>query len=42
MDQNEHFLAENDESYRRKPITPYTAEEVIAVAEKLYQFVQTR
>jgi hypothetical protein len=41
-EQNEHFLAENDESYQRKPVAPYTAEEVIAVAEKLYQFVQTK
>ncbi len=42
LEQNEHFMAENDEAYQRKPISPYTVEEVITVAEKLYQFVQTR
>ena len=42
QEQNEHFLAENDKAYQRKAITPYTAEEVIAEAEKLYAFVQKK
>ena len=42
LEQNEHFKAEGDATYRREPVAPYTAEEVIAVAEKLYQFVQTK
>ena len=42
LEQNEHFKAEDNEDYRRKSIAPYTAEEIIAVAEKLYQFVQTK
>jgi len=39
---NEHFLAENDEAYKRKPINPYATEDVLTVAEKLYEFVQTK
>jgi hypothetical protein len=39
LESNEHFHAENDKEYQRKPISPYTAEEVIAEAEKLYAFV---
>ena len=39
---NEHFLAENDETYKRKPINPYATEDVLTVAEKLYEFVQTK
>jgi len=39
---NEHFLAENDKSYKRKPITPYTTEDIIVEAEKLYTFVQKK
>ena len=42
LDANEHFLAENDKSYHRKPITPYTTEDIIVEAEKLYQFVQKK
>ena len=42
LEQNEHFLAENDKSYQRKPVAPYTAEDVIAEAEKLYAFVQKK
>lgn len=41
-EQNEHFLAENDKRYQRKAISPYTAEEVIVEAEKLYAFVQKK
>ena len=42
LETNEHFKAEGDKNYQRQPIAPYTAEEVIAVAEKLYHFVQTK
>jgi len=42
QEQNEHFLAENSEDYQRKAIEPYTTEEVIAEAEKLYAFVQNK
>ena len=42
LEQNEHFMAENSKSYQRQPIAPYTAEDVIAEAEKLYAFVQKK
>ena len=42
LENNEHFLAENDKAYHRKPISPYTTEDVIAEAEKLYAFVQKK
>ncbi len=42
LEQNEHFLAENDKAYQRKPVNPYTTEDIIAEAEKLYSFVQKR
>jgi hypothetical protein len=42
LENNEHFLAENDKAYQRKPITPYTTEDVIAEAEKLYAFIQKK
>jgi len=42
QEQNEHFLADNDKKYQRKPVAPYTAEEVITEAEKLYAFVQKK
>jgi hypothetical protein len=42
LEQNEHFAADNDSKYQRKAITPYTAEDVIAEAEKLYAFVQKK
>ncbi len=42
LESNEHFLAENDKSYNRKPITPYSTEDIITEAEKLYQFVQKK
>ena len=42
LEQNEHFLAENDKRYQRKIIPPFAAEEVIAEAEKLYNFVQKK
>jgi len=42
LENNEHFAAENDKKYQRKRIAPYTAEDVIATAEKLYSFVQKK
>jgi len=42
LEHNEHFLAENDSKYQRKPVSPYTSEDVIAEAEKLYAFVQKK
>ena len=40
QEQNEHFLAENDKRYQRKPVSPYTSDDVISEAEKLYAFVE--
>ena len=42
LEANEHFLAENDKRYQRKPIDPFAAEDIIAEAEKLYAFVQKK
>ena len=42
LEANEHFLAENDKRYQRKPINPFTSEDVIAEAEKLYAFVEKK
>ena len=42
LEANEHFLAENDKRYQRQPINPFTTEDIIAEAEKLYYFVQKR
>ena len=42
LEQNEHFQAENDKGYQRKPVEPYTTEDVVAEAEKLYAFVQKK
>ena len=42
LETNEHFLAENDRKYQRKPIPPFTAEDIILEAEKLYAFVQKK
>lgn len=42
LEQNEHFLAEGNSSYQRKTVAPYETEDVLLVAEKLYQFVQTK
>lgn len=39
---NEHFAAENDSNYKRKAINPYATEDVLEVAEKLYNFVQKK
>ena len=42
LENNEHALSANDNSYQRKPVIPYTTEDVIAEAEKLYAFVQKK
>ena len=42
LEANENFLAENDKRYQRKPIDPFTSEDVIAEAEKLYAFVEKK
>jgi len=42
LEANEHFLAENDKRYQRQPINPFTTEDIIAEAEKLYAFVQRK
>ena len=42
LEQNEHFAAENDSKYQRKAITPYTAEDVITEAQRLYTFVEKK
>jgi len=40
--ENEHFLAENDSGYHRQPVAPYATEDVVVVADKLYEFVQNK
>tara|TARA_E500000331_G_C16651018_1_gene452866 strand:- start:94 stop:357 length:264 start_codon:yes stop_codon:yes gene_type:complete len=42
LEANEHFLADNDKRYQRKPILPFTSDDVISEAEKLYAFVQKK
>ena len=42
LESNEHFLAENDKRYQRQPISPFTTEDIILEAEKLYSFVQKK
>ena len=42
QENNEHFAAENDSNYKRKAIKPYATEDALAVAEKLYAFVQKK
>jgi hypothetical protein len=42
LEQNEHFQAENDKDYQRKSVEPYTTEDVVVEAEKLYAFVQKK
>lgn len=42
QEQNEHFQAENDKRYQRQSINPYATEDVLVVAEKLYDFVQKK
>ena len=39
---NEHFKAENNSTYQRAPVNPYATEDVLVVAEKLYDFVQKK
>ena len=40
LETHEHFAAENDSKYQRRAITPFTTEDIITEAEKLYTFVQ--
>jgi hypothetical protein len=42
LESNEHFAAENDSNYKRKAVNPYTTDEVLSEAEKLYMFVQKK
>ena len=42
QEQNEHFLADNGGGYERKPVPPFTTDDVLVVAEKLYNFVKTK
>ena len=42
LENNEHFAAEGDSNYRRQPVVPYTTDEVLDEAEKLYDFVQKK
>tara|TARA_B100000131_G_scaffold268765_1_gene267811 strand:- start:657 stop:863 length:207 start_codon:yes stop_codon:yes gene_type:complete len=42
LEQNEHFGAENDKMYNRKSIKPYTTEDVVLEAKKLYDFIQNK
>ena len=42
QEQNEHFKAENDKGYQRQAVNPYATEDVLVVAEKLYNFVQQK
>jgi len=42
IENNEHFAADNDNNYKRKAVDPYTTDEVLSEAEKLYEFVQKK
>ena len=42
LENNEHSKAESDQGYCTKSVEPYTTEDVIAEAEKLYAFVQKK
>ena len=42
LENNEHGKGERDQGYCRMSIEPYTTEDVIAEAEKLYAFVQKK
>ena len=42
LHENEYGKAERDQGYCRLSIEPYTTEDVIAEAEKLYAFVQKK
>ena len=42
LEQNEHFGADNDSNYKRQSVVPYTTDEVLSEAEKLYEFVQKK
>ena len=42
LESNEHFLAENDRHYARKPIDPFTSEEIITEAQNLHDSAQSK
>tara|TARA_Y100000034_G_scaffold134335_1_gene202485 strand:+ start:1462 stop:1677 length:216 start_codon:yes stop_codon:yes gene_type:complete len=42
LEVNEFFKSEDIENYKRKTIEPYTTEQVIAEAEKLYTFIKKK
>lgn len=42
LEQNEHFMAAGDSTYKRHKVLPYETEDVLLIAEKLYEFVQTK
>ena len=42
LENNEHFSADNDSNYKRQAVNPYTTDEVLSEAEKLYDFVQKK
>ena len=42
LEQNEHFETENDKMYSRKSIEPYSADDVIKQANKLYKFIKQK
>jgi hypothetical protein len=42
LEVNEFFKSEDIENYKRKNIEPYTTEQVIAEAEKLYTFIKKK
>jgi hypothetical protein len=42
LENNEHFAADNDSNYKCQAVNPYTTDEVLSEAEKLYDFVQKK
>ena len=42
LNENEHHKADRDQGYCVNSVEPYTTEDVIAEAEKLYAFVQKK
>jgi len=42
LEVNEFFKSEDIENYKRKNIEPYTTEQVIVEAEKLYTFIKKK
>ena len=39
---NEHLKGETDKSYKKQPVAPYATEDVLVVAEKLYNFIKQK